>query len=151
MSASSRSSPEMQRRHENASLPSTMGISAWSDCRENENKKIEAAVPTAPSASPSPSGTGCLGALAAVLLVQISSFSPESNLSGICRSTLSAIRALHYKVNIRLSFSGGHEGQVEGHMGVQESGKLATGRVVTRMTVMVGEQEVNATVNYDRN
>ena len=157
MSSTSTFSPEMRRRPENASLSSTMGTSASRDCRESENQWTEtasstapsastpssrtgcAAVSTAPSASPSPSGTGCFNALAAVLLVQISSFSPESNLSGVCRSTLSAIRNLHYTVNIPYSFSDGDEG----HMGVQESGALATGRVVTRITVLVGSQEVN--------
>ena len=138
-SSSTSSAPEMmQRRAEDASLANNMNTGPMGDCGGNGNQRTEAALSTT-SPSPSPPRTGCFDALAAVLLVQISSFSPESNLSGVCRSTLSAIRKLHYTVNVRSSFSIGHKG----HMGLQESGALATGRVVTRITVMVGGQEVN--------
>ena len=140
VSSSPTSSPEMQRRPENAILPSTTGTSVRRDCRENDDKKIDPAASTPSSTPPSSSRTSSFDALAAVLLVQISSFSPESSLSGVCRATLSAIRKLHYKVNIR---SCECIENLEEHMGLQESGALATGRVVTRITVLVGDQRVS--------
>jgi len=143
MSSSSISSPEMPPRPDNTPLPSTTrtsnSTSVGKDGCHAESQPIEAVASTAQSTSPLPAGTGCFDALAAVLLVQISSFSPESNLSGVCRSALSAIRHLHYKVNIPSCVS---VKNLDEHMGLQESGALATGRVVTRITVSVGDQSV---------
>ena len=146
MSTSSTSSPEMQRRPDTASLSSTMGTGARSDSRGNETQSTEAAASTTKSASSFRSKTGCFDALAAVLLVQISSFSPGSNLSGVCRSTLLAIRKLHYKIDLKSCYS---IENLEEHMGVQESGALATGRVVTRITVLVGDQRVSTLCGGD--
>jgi len=143
MSSSSISSPEMPPRPDNTPLPSTTrtsnSTSVGKDGCHAESQPIEAVASTAQSTSPLPAGTGCFDALAAVLLVQISSFSPESNLSGVCRSALSAIRHLHYKVKVGIPTS---DKYFFGHMGIQESGALATGRVVTRITVCVGNQSV---------
>lgn len=55
--------------------------------------------------------------------------------------TLEAIRELHYKVDIRLhassftEFEDSFEDLSTGHMGLQLDGSLATGRVVTRITI----------------
>ncbi|CAN0044462.1 unnamed protein product [Scytosiphon promiscuus] len=82
-----------------------------------------------------------LDALPALVLSLVANFSQEGHLSGACRSTLEAIRELHYKINIHdtaQSFSLAEDptgALAKGHMGLQPSGTLATGRVVARITV----------------
>lgn len=82
-----------------------------------------------------------LDTLPAIVLSQISSFAEEASLSGSCRTTLDAIRELHYKIHIADSAKGFSEEDdplgvmSRGHMGLNSSGGLATGRVVARITV----------------
>ena len=77
--------------------------------------------------------------LPTVALSYIASFG--GNLSGACRSTLEAVPELHYKISIKdraESFSIAEDpgGALSlAHMGLQPSGALATGRVVTQITV----------------
>ncbi len=76
-----------------------------------------------------------------VVLSHIASFARGGHLSGACRSTLEAIPGLHYKISIKDrggSFSAAEDptGALSTeHMGLQPSGALATGRVVTHATV----------------
>lgn len=82
-----------------------------------------------------------LAGLPIVALSYIASFARGSKLSGACRSTLEAIPELHYKICIKdqaESFSIAADPVAalsSGHMGLQPSGALATGRVVTQITV----------------
>lgn len=88
-----------------------------------------------------PAAAITLDTLPAVALSHIVTFAQEGHLSGACRSTLEAIRELHYKIDIRtmaVSFSVAEDPSgalSSGHMGLQPSGALATGRVVARITV----------------
>lgn len=79
--------------------------------------------------------------LPTIVLSSIASFARGGKLSGACRSTLEAIPELHYKISIMdraESFSIGEDPDgalSSAHMGLQPSGALATGRMVTRVTV----------------
>eukprot|EP00752_Nemacystus_decipiens_P010780 g9589.t1 len=119
--------PEMLRRPDNMALPDKKKLHNGGEIETN----------TATSASASQAH---FDGLPAVVVIQIAAFSPASSLSGACRSTLSAIRGLHYKMNMRAS---GLMSNLDGHMGLQASGALATGRVVTRITVNVVHYHVD--------
>ncbi|CAM9207846.1 unnamed protein product, partial [Ectocarpus fasciculatus] len=97
----------------------------------------------APSSSSSPAAAAerlHLGVLPGVVLREIVSFTTDSSLSGVCRTTLGAIRELHYKVDMlktayhspRADPSGA---ELPNHMGLEASGALATGRAVVRITI----------------
>lgn len=84
-------------------------------------------------------------ALPAVVYIEIAAFSPASSLSGASRSTLSAIRELHYKINMITAWVP----DLDGHMGLQASGALATGRLVARITIgVVGQGYVVSTMAW---
>lgn len=78
------------------------------------------------------------------LLRKISSFASGSSFSEVCKATFKASPELHYKPSFVIprgywftledKEEYGGEWQ-DGHMGVQPSGELATGRVVTRITL----------------
>ena len=74
-------------------------------------------------------------ALPGVALGLIGAF-VRSSFSGVCRAALQANPELHYKINMALDTSRflQYEDRVE-HMGLRSDGTLATGRVVTRITV----------------
>jgi len=82
-----------------------------------------------------------LARLPTVALTYIASFARGGKLSGACRSTLEAIPELHYRICIkdqaqRFSIATDPGGAMSsGHMGLQLTGALATGRGVTQVTV----------------
>lgn len=114
------------------------------DTSAKNDSEAKRSTTTSTAALTALSGVGSVDSLPAVILVQIAAFSPASSFSGACRSTLSAIRELHYKMNMRRSapIVG-----LDKHMGLQPSGALATGRVVTRITVDVIGQEDHVSTN----
>ena len=99
---------------------------------------LNASPPSPPNAASAPV-EGTMVILPTVALSYIASFG--GNLSGACRSTLEAVPELHYKISIKdraESFSIAEDpgGALSlAHMGLQPSGALATGRVVTQITV----------------
>ncbi|CAM9630955.1 unnamed protein product [Ectocarpus fasciculatus] len=99
----------------------------------------------APSSSSSPAAAAerlHLGVLPGVVLREIVSFTTDScSLSGVCRTTLGAIRELHYKVDMvdypfdDSPFEHPSGAELPNHMGLEASGALATGRAVVRITI----------------
>ncbi|CAM9109349.1 unnamed protein product [Ectocarpus sp. 13 AM-2016] len=102
-------------------------------------------------AAPSPSSSSPAAAverrhldvLPGVVLREIVSFTSDSSLSGVCRTTLGAIRELHYKIDMTdsrkvLDHCPGEDpagAVLTNHMGLDASGALATGRAVVRITI----------------
>ncbi|CAN0221950.1 unnamed protein product, partial [Ectocarpus sp. 8 AP-2014] len=98
---------------------------------------VEAA-PSRPSSSPAAAAEGHhLDVLPGVVLREIVSFTTDSSLSGVCRTTLGAIRELHYKIDMAKVSSADYlkRSDQTDHMGLDASGALATGRVVVRITI----------------
>ncbi|CAN0491408.1 unnamed protein product, partial [Ectocarpus sp. 12 AP-2014] len=143
---------------ESASLPDTRALDVVSSLPADKKIRLSGGTTTittaaggtaavdveaAPSSSSS-SATAAegrhLGALPGAILKEIVSFTTESSLSGACRTTLGAIRELHYEINMeRISFrSPGADpagADLTNHMGLEVSGVLATGRTVVRITI----------------
>ncbi|CAB1110527.1 unnamed protein product [Ectocarpus sp. CCAP 1310/34] len=94
---------------------------------------VARAAPSPPSPSPAAAAERhYLDVLPGVVLREIVSFTTDSSLSGVCRTTLGAIRELHYKVNMTEDVVGA---EIKHHMGLDASGALATGRDVVRITI----------------
>ncbi|CBJ33926.1 hypothetical protein Esi_0711_0001 [Ectocarpus siliculosus] len=90
------------------------------------------------SSSPAAAGERCyLDVLPGVVLREIVSFTTDSSLSGVCRTTLGAIRELHYKIDMNKVSSAHYlkRSELTNHMGLDASGALATGRAVVRITI----------------
>ena len=137
-SASSSAAPEKIPRPDNVLLPDSSKKLRLDTSATSNSGELGIGTTTSTAAPQARSEAGSFDALPAVILIQIAAFSPASSLSGASRSTLSVIRGLHYKMNMRRS---GRIPNLDGHMGLQASGALATGRVVTRITVDVVGQE----------
>eukprot|EP00752_Nemacystus_decipiens_P010778 g9587.t1 len=136
-SPASSAEAEMPRRPDNVALPDEKKLRLDTSADRNSGG-IETGRATSTAAGEAHSEASSFDGLPAVVVIQIAAFSPASSLSGACRSTLSAIRRLHYKVNLRTSDL---MSNLDGHMGLKASGALATGRMVTRITVNVIGQE----------
>ncbi|CBJ32157.1 hypothetical protein Esi_0311_0033 [Ectocarpus siliculosus] len=103
----------------------------------------QAVAEAAPSSSPSSSSPAAAGerryldVLPGVVLREIVSFTTDSSLSGVCRTTLGAIRELHYKIDMNKVSSAHYlkRSELTNHMGLDASGALATGRAVVRITI----------------
>lgn len=146
-SCSSSSTPAMMRRPDNIPLPDNKKLRLDTSAKVNSSG-VEIGTATSTSAPQAHSQASAFDSLPVVILPQIAAFTPASSLSGASRSTLSAIRALHYKMNMRRS---GLIPNLDGHMGLQASGALSTGRVVTRITVdVVGQEDQVSTVEVCR-
>ena len=97
------------------------------------------AMPAPPPIAATAPATVTMAMLPTVALSYIASFG--GNLSGACKSTLEAIPELHYKISFieraeSFSIAEDPAGVLSTeHMGLQPSGALATGRVVTQITV----------------
>ncbi|CAM9586266.1 unnamed protein product, partial [Ectocarpus sp. 13 AM-2016] len=78
--------------------------SSWLNAIHFAAVEVEAA-PSSSSSSATAAEGRHLGALPGAILMEIVSFTTESSLSGACRTTLGAIRELHYEINMeRISF-----------------------------------------------
>ncbi|CAB1110526.1 unnamed protein product [Ectocarpus sp. CCAP 1310/34] len=108
---------------------------------------VARAAPSPPSSSPAAAAERhYLDVLPGVVLREIVSFTTDSSLSGVCRTTLGGIRELHYKVDMAKVASAYFFGRLAAaycsktleltdHMGIDASGALATGRAVVRITI----------------
>ncbi|CAM9917402.1 unnamed protein product, partial [Ectocarpus sp. 12 AP-2014] len=99
---------------------------------------VAEAAPSPPSSSPAAAAERhYLHVLPGVVLREIVSFTTDSSLSGVCRTTLGAIRELHYKVDMAKVSSAYYLKRSDhtDHMGLDASGALATGRAVVRITI----------------
>lgn len=132
-SSSSSAVPEVQRRPDNMQFSGANKKLRLDTSADDNSYEVDRSTPTTMTGPTAHSEVGSFDALPAVVLVQIAAYSPASSLSGASRFTLSAIRELHYKMNMRTTWVP----NLDGHMGLQASGTLATGRVVTRITVDV--------------
>ncbi|CAM9521291.1 unnamed protein product [Hapterophycus canaliculatus] len=80
-------------------------------------------------------------ALPTVVIGRVGSLLAESSLSVACRSTLEALPEVHYKINMSEDvkhFEGDPDPlgvAARDHFGLHASGRLATGRVVVRITI----------------
>ncbi|CAM9917348.1 unnamed protein product [Ectocarpus sp. 12 AP-2014] len=107
-------------------------------------RAVAEAAPSPSSSSPAAAAERRhLDVLPGVVLREIVSFTTDSSLSGVCRTTLGAIRELHYKIDMTdslevLDYSPGEDpagAVLTNHMGLDASGALATGRAVVRITI----------------
>eukprot|EP00903_Cladosiphon_okamuranus_P020850 g19149.t1 len=132
------------RGNNNGSSSGGNGSSSGGNGSSTASTTHSGAGPTEASTSspPTPAASAAIAmdTLPTVVLSHIASFA-RGSLSGACRSTLEAIPELHYKISIKdlaRSFSATEDptGALSSrHMGLQPSGVLATGRVVTQATV----------------
>ncbi|CAM9512174.1 unnamed protein product [Ectocarpus fasciculatus] len=140
---------------DSASLPDTRALDFLSSLPAAKKIRLSGAAGTAAvaqtvveaapsSSSSSPAAAAAegrhLGVLPGVVLRHIVSFTTDISLSGVCRTTLEAIRELHYKVDmVETAYYGpGADpagAELRNHMGLGASGALATGRAVVRITI----------------
>lgn len=123
------------KQRQQQSGPTKRSRVATASARAADNR---AASPPTPLAIIAPAS---LGTLPLPLVSEIGAFSAGGFLSGACRTTLEALRELHYKVDMEVhahSFSEAEDilcHTSTEHMGLQADGALVTGRAVTRITI----------------